>query len=499
MTPLDWAVIAAYAVLLVLLGWWTSRGSDSAVSHLRADRSLPAWAVVFSVLATEVSAATYVSVPAAGYTGQWSYLQYAFGNLLGKAVLATLFIQLYWRLNLSSAYGFLRQRLGPASQRSAAWAFLGGRLIASGVRLYIAALALSAAAGFSIPLAVILIALVSTAYTWMGGLRAVVATDVAQGIVFMLGAATALCVGLAAIDAPLSELAHETLAAGKTQVFFWSAGDAHWWQSTRPFPMAVLGGFALVLATHGTDQENVQNLLNTKSARSSVRSLVASALFTFPIVALFLSVGTMLWLYHRHVAVTAYDPVADAERIFPLFIVHALPDGIRGLVFAGLFAAAVVGATLNAMTTIWIGDIRGRASLDVSRTEARVLNAVFGVLLGAVGLFFWRWTAGTNENLIEVALNAMTILYGGLLGGFLCGLLYTRRGSDRSVALGMGAGALVGAAAFFQRQLLGLDPGGPKLLEWPITMPLSVLVAMAVGALGRRAPLPSPSATSSVR
>ena len=487
MTPLDWAVIAAYALLLVGLGWWSARGYDTAASHLRADRSLPAWAVVFSVLATEVSAATYVSVPAAAYSGQWSYLQYAFGNLVGKIVLATLFIQLYWRLDLSSAYGFLGRRVGRASQRAAAWAFLGGRLIASGVRLYIAALALSAAAGFSIPLAVILIALVSTVYTWMGGLRAVVATDVAQGAVFMIGAATALVVGLAAIDAPLSELAREVMQADKTQVFFWNAGgEAGWWQSTRPFPMAVLGGFALVLATHGTDQENVQNLLNTKSARSSVRSLVASGLATFPIVALFLSVGTMLWLYHRHVAVTAYDPVQDAQRIFPLFIVHALPDGIRGLVFAGLFAAAVVGATLNAMTTIWIGDIRGRASLDVSRTEARVLNAVFGVLLALVGLFFWRWTAGTRENLIEVALNAMTILYGGLLGGFLCGLVYTRRGSDSSVAWGMAAGAVVGAAAFFQRQLLGIPAGEPKVLEWPITMPVSVLVAMAVGAMGRR-------------
>jgi solute:Na+ symporter, SSS family len=488
MTPLDWAVIAAYAVLLVVLGWWTARGTDSAASHLRADRSLPAWAVVFSVLATEVSAATYVSVPAAGFTGQWSYLQYAFGSLLGKVVLATVFIQLYWRLNISSAYGFLRQRLGPASQRTAAWAFLGGRLIASGVRLYIAALALSAAANFPIPVAVVVIALVSTVYTWMGGLRAVVATDVAQGIVFMLGAATALAVGLAAIDAPLAELAHEVLAADKTQVFFMGAPDGQgWWQSTRPFPMALLAGFALVLATHGTDQENVQNLLNTKSARSSARSLVASALFTFPIVALFLAVGTMLWLYHRHVPVTAYDPVADAQQIFPLFIVHALPAGIRGLVFAGLFAAAVVGATLNAMTTIWIGDIRGRANLDVSRTEARALNAVFGVLLAAVGLFFWRWTAGSREDLIEVALNAMTILYGGLLGGFLCGLLYTRRGSDLSVACGMGTGALIGAAAFFQRELLGIAADEPKVLEWPLTMLLSILAALAVGALGRRA------------
>jgi SSS family transporter len=488
MTTLDWLIILLYALLLVALGWRASRGVGTAVSHLRADRSLPAWAVVFSVLATEISAATYVGVPEAGYKGSWSYLQYAFGNLLGKWVLATVVIQLYWRLDLSSAYGFLRQRVGPLSQLTAAWSFLAGRLVASGVRLYIAALAFSAATGFSMPLAILTMALLSTVYTWFGGLRAVVATDVAQGAIFLVGALGALVVGLSAIDAPLGALAGEVWREGKAQVFFWSAGDAPWWTSTQPFPMAALGGFLLVLATHGTDQENVQHMLNTRSARSSSRSLLASALFTFPIVMLFLSVGSMLWLYHRHVAVSAYDP-AQSPSIFPNFIVHALPSGVRGLAFAGLFAAAIssLGATLNATATIWISDIRGRAGLDTGRGEARRLNVVFGVLLCAVGLFFWRWSQGKDDGLVEIALSAMTLLYGGLLGGFLCALLYKRRGSDRGVALGMGAGVLIGGLAFFQRELLGLSADEPKLVEWPLTMLLSVLAVLAVAAFSRRA------------
>jgi hypothetical protein len=116
-----------------------------------------------------------------------------------------------------------------------------------------------------------------------------------------------------------------------------------------------------------------------------------------------------------------------------------------------------------------------------------VLNVVFGVLLALVGLFFWRWAADSTDNLVEIALNAMTILYGGLLGGFMCGLFYRTRGSDLSVACGMGAGSLIGAAAFFQRELLGLAPSEPKVLDWPLTMLLSILAALAVGALGRRA------------
>jgi SSS family transporter len=491
----DWAVIAAYVALLLGLGWWSSRGADTAASHLRADRSLPAWAVVFSVLATEISAATYVGIPEAGYKGDWWYLELACGYAAAKIVLATVFIRLYWRLNLASAYGFLRARIGPRSQRAAAWSFLGGRLIASGVRLYIAGLAFGAATGFETWLAIALMAGLSTVYTWIGGLRAVVSTDVAQGTIFVAGALAALVFGLAAIDAPLGALAREAWDAGRLRVFHADGADGvAWWQSLQPFPMAALGGFVLMLATHGTDQENVQHMLNTRSETASARSLVVSGFAAFPVWALFLAVGTMLWLYHRHVAVTAYDP-GDTARIFPNFIVHALPSGVRGLVFAGLFAAAVssLGATLNATATIWLGDIRGRGRLDATRGEARRLNLVFGALLTAVGLFFWKWSAGRNDGLVALALEAMTILYGGLLGGFLCALLFRRRGSDSSVMLGMAAGAAVGALAFFQRELLDIAPGDPKLVEWPITMPLSVLVALAVGALGRRGP-PAPAA-----
>ena len=158
---------------------------------------------------------------------------------------------------------------------------------------------------------------------------------------------------------------------------------------------------------------------------SSIVVGLGVAVSAFPIVAVFLAVGTMLWAYHRHVHGHAYDP-EDSPRIFPNFIMHVMPAGLRGLVFAGLFAAAIssLGATLNATAAIWMNDVRprldgGRASL----VRARALNLVFGVLLALVGLFFAWYAQGAQSDLVQIALGSMTIVYGGLLGGFLCALL----------------------------------------------------------------------------
>ncbi len=200
---------------------------------------------------------------------------------------------------------------------------------------------------------------------------------------------------------------------------------------------------------------------------------------TFPIVATFLAVGTMLWSFQRHVGSHGYALATDEEikRVFPNFILHELPVGVRGLVFAGLFAAAIssLGATLNAAAAAWSSDIAPRAG-GLSLRTVRALTAAFGVLLAGIGLFFEWYARDSRSDLVQVALQAMTILYGGILGAFLVALFAARRGSDASVPLGMLAGVVCGAIAFFQRQLFGA-----VVLEWPWTMAFSTLVAAGVG------------------
>jgi len=477
MLATDWAVLLSYVALVLGIGWYVSRGTKSAEGHLRANRDLPAWAVVFSILAAEISAATYVGVPETGFKGDWTYLQFAIGALLGKWVVSTWFVRLYWRLNLPTVYGLLAQRIGARSQRASAWAFLCGRLVASGVRLYIAAIAFAVVTGLSVATCILLMAGISTLYTLIGGLKAVVWTDVAQGTVFFVGALTALVVGLYQIGLPLGQIVSEALEAGKLHLIELQANPL---QSTTSLWSALLGGFLLSLAVQGTDQEAVQHMLNTRSERSAGRTVLTSGFVTFPIVAAFLSVGTMLWAFQRHVGSEAYalSTPEEIKRVFPNFILHELPVGLRGLVFAGLFAAAIssLGATLNAAAAAWTHDIAPRAR-GFSLKGVRALTGVFGLLLAGIGLFFDWYARGSTTDLVQIALGAMTILYGGILGAFLVALFAERRGSDTSVPLGMLAGVLCGAGFYFY---------GQDLLAWPWSLCLSTLLAFGVGASAPR-------------
>lgn len=480
----DWAVLLCYVALVLGIGWYVSRGTQSAEGHLRANRDLPAWAVVFSILAAEVSAATYIGVPEAGFKGDWTYLQFALGALLGKWVVSTSFVRLYWRLNLPTVYGLLAQRIGARAQRVSAWSFLCGRLVASGVRLYIAAIAFSVVTGLEVWTCILVMGGISTLYTLLGGLRAVVWTDVAQGTVFFVGALTALLVGLHQIGLPLRQVAAEAYWNGKLQLF---ALDGNVLASTRSLWSALLGGFLLSLAVQGTDQESVQHMLNTRSERSAGRTVLTSGLMTFPIVGAFLAVGTMLWSFQRHVGAHGYalSTPEEVNKVFPNFILHELPAGVRGLVFAGLFAAAIssLGATLNAAAAAWTHDIAPRAR-GISLASVRWLTAIFGLLLAGIGLFFDWFARGSTTDLVQIALGAMTILYGGILGAFLVALFTERRGNDRSVPLGMLGGIAVGALLFFQRQLFG-----EVRLEWPWSLALSTSVAFGLGLLGARGAL----------
>jgi SSS family solute:Na+ symporter len=491
MTVWDWLVMLAYAAVVVGVGLLASRGTRSGEGHLRAGRDLPGWAVVFSVLATEVSAATYIGVPETAFKGNWTYLQFAVGALLAKIVLAYVVLPLYWRLDLVSIYGFLGQRLGPATHRVCAGSFLAGRLVASGVRLFIAALAFHKVTGTSLEGGILLMAAISTIYTLFGGLKAVVWTDVLQGTIFVVGAGCALVIGVERSGLGLDGLLEAAAGAGKLRTFQLADPTEPWWRTVTALGPAVVGGLFLGLATHGTDQENVQHLLNTRTARASRWSIVASGLATFPVVLLFLAVGTVLWAFHREHPPVAYGVTGEeARRIFPNFILHVIPSGLRGLVFAGLFAAAIssLGATLNAVTAAALTDLRPRGARPVSLAQVRGLNLVFGTLLAGVGVAFAAYARDSGQDLVQFALSAMTMLYGGILGIFATALVLGRRPRDAHGVLALAIGVATGILLFFHPRLLGLE--GP-LLAWVWYIPISAGLTLLAGMIfARVAPRP---------
>jgi SSS family transporter len=494
LSALDYGLMVAYALALLWIGRVSGRGHQSASDLTLGQRALPTWAVLCSMSATELSAATFIGVPHAAFTGDWSYLQLAVGALLAKWLIARQVIPLYHRMQLVTVYGFLRVRFDVTVQRVAAACFVAGRVLASGVRLFIAALALAAVTDVPIEWAIVASGCVASLYTLSGGIRAVIWTDTLQGALLLIAALTTLVALVVSHPDGLGGILEWARAGGRTQILHTEPLISL--TSGSALGVALCGGFFLTLATHSTDHDMVQRLLTTRDGERGGRALLGSALLNFPLTLLFLMIGTALaWFYSWP---PGYD-IEDSARILPLYALHELPQGLRGLLFAGLFAAAMssLDSAICAIGTTWVTDVApGPRSEEEQVRALRVASVVFGALLIAAALGMAQYHAilverssdGGGISLVDFALSSMTILYGGLLGIFALGLATRTRGSRRSVLAGLGCGAAVGLALFLHR----LGPADWPRIAWAWWIPLAGSVTLAVAALGRSEPASDP-------
>ncbi len=488
----DWLIILLYGGIVIAIGLRVGRGHQDSHQLALGGRRLPTWAVLCSMVATEISAATFIGVPHRAYLGNWSYLQFAFGALFAKAVLAMTLIPLYHRLGVVTVYGFLEERFGPRARRWAAIFFIVGRILASGVRLFIAALAFSVATGLSLELCILSCGIVAGVYTLYGGIRAVIWTDTLQGALFLLAAVSTIVAIIARSEGGLGALMGWAEAHDRMRIFTFEPFLSL--TSDRPFSVAFIGGFFLTLATHGTDHDMVQRLLTTSDGRKAGSALLGSALVTFPVVGAFLFIGTGLAYFY---AFGAGHDISDSSKVFPIFVIHELPVGLRGLIFAGLFAAAMssLDSAMCAITTTWIHDVRsvsGAPSHDSARTlkRTRVATVVIGSLLILAALLcsvYYQARAeggggGNQFSLVDLALSSMTIIYGGLLGIFLLGFISRKRGSEKSVIAGLVAGSLVGLFLFLHPMIFAEE----YTLAWSWWIVISASVSFGVASIPRR-------------
>jgi len=502
----DWVVIGLYGAIVLSVGLLTGRGRHTREDMFLGSRRIPAWAAFGSMIATEISAATFVAVPAMGFGHRndngWWYLQFGLGSLCARIFLVYFFLRVFYDLGVVTVYQFLRSRFGRSVEVAAAWLFLGGRLLASGVRLFIASLAFATVTGYSIEVSIVASGGIASLYTLVGGIRAVIWTDVIQGSVFVIAAVATMIVLGISIEGGWSEILSAASFEGKTQIFHFpeltSGGTSvvdglkSVFGQSHPLWIALLGGFFLTLATHGTDQDMVQRLLTTRDSSGGGAALIGSGIAAIPVAAVFLIIGTGLWYFYSPEGpfVVGSYAIEDRDRIFPIFILEEMPIGLRGLIFAGLFAAAMssLDSALNSLATTWTIDVRHADTASVS--EIRFATVVFAVLLIGAALGCVRYKAildGTSMSLVGIALASMTVLYGGLLGAFLVGLL-TSRGSTASMLTGMLVASLVGVMLLLQPVYLG----GETVIAWPWWTIIGAVVSFAIG-VGRTGNEPEPS------
>ena len=472
MHALDWLVAAAYLGGVVGFGTWLGRRQRGATDYFLGRRDLPWWAVLVSVVATETSALTVISVPGIGFHGDLTFLQLPIGYTFGRIGVAWLLLPGYFRGEITTAYEVLGRRWGAPARRAASAVFLLTRALATAVRLFAGAIPLAVITGWSYPASILAVAAATVVYTYVGGLRAVVWVDVLQWSIYMLAGAAALAAAIHLAPGGLA-LAAE---AGKLRVFDWRIS------LTAPytFGTAVLGGAVLSAASHGTDHLIVQRLLATRSIGAARAALIGSGVVVACEFTLFLLVGVAIWA-----AVPGLRGAAGDE-VFPGFVAAHLPPLLRGLVLAGILAAAM-GSTASALNSLASATTHDYyAPLRRETDEGRLLRAgrLFTLAWAAVlvvGALLFR---SRETPVVIVALSVASLTYGALLGTFALARVARVRGRDAILALV--AGSLLMTVVVFAAPLAGAL-GHPAWLDalarlaWLWYVPVGMLVTMAIG------------------
>jgi SSS family transporter len=447
--PLDYGVLAGYFGLCALLGWWTGRGQKDAREYFKGGGQMPVWAVCLSILASEMSALTFCGVPGQAYGGNHTYFQFVVGNFLGRLLVAFLFIPAFYSAGVTSVYEFLGQRFGSATRGTASILFFVTRILASGVRVTAAAIVVQTVTGWPFWTCVVGFTGMTVLYTVYGGIKSIIWTDVFQFFLFVGGGVLALSLILAdGSVGGLGGVLDQARSAGKLRMI-----------DPRPdltlnFTVlsSLVGGPILMFATHGTDQDMVQRMLTCRESRQGSRSVILSGVVSLPLVLLFLFIGTCLYVFYlRHAELAQGLPMKDgavrADYVLPHFIVHQLPTGVRGLVMAAVFAAAMstTSSAIGALALVAMVDgvKRIKPGLQNPVLElrlSRLLSAAVSVALVVMALLFRN-----SPSLLNTGLEVMTYTYGALLGIFCLGRLTASRGHDQAnvAAMLLGIGVVV--------------------------------------------------------
>ncbi len=485
--PLDLVLLCLYMAGTIAFGLWMGRGQKSASDYLLGNRDLPWWALLLSIVATETSTVTFLSVPGVAYsaqfgTGDLRFLQLPLGYLVGRAIAAMFLVPLYFKGELFTAYDVLRQRSGPHVRTLASGMFLVTRTLADGLRLYLTAVVLQLMFGWSLPRSVVVTGLGTVVYTVIGGIKAVVWTDVMQFFVYMVGAIVALAVIGSRLDGGLGEMLSDAAAADRLRVFDFQLDFG----STYTFWAGLIGGAVLSIGSHGVDQMIVQRFLSARSQRDAQNALLWSGPLVLAQFALFLLIGLGLSAYYLQ------NPPKEAftkgDQVFADFIVNHLPVGLVGLVLGALFSAAMstLSSSLSASASALVNDFLLPAT-GHQQDSPFALRAAKGATLLFCGLQILVGIIdyGDDSPIVGKVLAIATITTGVILGLFVLALLPRR--SPTASLVGLVAGLLAIVGIVFVLPAIDIDSATEGVqaykLAWPWHGLVSSLSTIVVGYL----------------
>ena len=482
----DLVVLGAYLAGTTALGIWLGRNQKNARDYFVADRSLPWWAVMFSIVASETSALTFISIPGLAYIGNLGFLQVAAGYILGRIVVAFVLLPRYFQGELVTAYALLETRFGVATRRFTSIVFMATRAMADSVRVFATAIPLALIIGpvlpkqYLMPVAILIIGALTILYTYRGGMRAVVWTELLQASVYITGGMAAIwLLGHSVMDGWHGILSS---AAARNKLIVINTYPG--FDSPHTIYAGLLGGGFLAMASHGADQMIVQRLLSSRSLRDAQKAIIGSGLVVFVQFALFLTVGLGLWAYYLGIEFPSPD------LIFPTFIVQTMPHGLLGLIVAAILAATMSthsGAinSLAAATThdLYLPLTGGNADDPSAFRAARLFALAWGVVLTGGAMLFPEG----RTPVVVIALSIASFTYGALLGGFFLGI-FNKRAIQRDAITGMSVGIIAMAGVVFAKPLVAAFPAMKQVLgpftgvAWPWYVLIGTTITMLVGS-----------------
>jgi solute:Na+ symporter, SSS family len=451
-TYIDLIILLVYIVGITYFGIRIAGKQTTTKDYFLGGKKIPWWAVCFAIVAAETSTLTVISVPGLAYITNLNFLQIAVGYLIGRIVVSFVILPAYFRGELGTAYAFLGSRFGTKMKNIASGTFMLTRLAADGVRLFATA----------IPLAVILrgtgigdslshteiyvisigiIALVALTYTFIGGIRSVIWIDVIQMFIYIGGAIAAIVIVAGLITGGFGGAVSEAFRLGKLQIFNFApdGGIGEFFKTPYTFLGGIIGGAFLSMASHGIDQLIVQRLLTTGSVSTSRKALIGTGIIVIFQFAIFLFLGAILYVYYGGAAI-------PSDEVFPTFIVQEMPTGLSGLIVAGLFAAAMstLAGSISALTSATVYDYLIPYSKWFTEENqvsiSRIFIVIWSALLAGSALLFMH----SPRAVVELALSIASFTYGGLLGTFFLGVLFTKTRQRHAIpAFFTGIGVMV--------------------------------------------------------
>lgn len=496
---LDYLVVILYLTGVTVFGLIISGKQRSTEDYFLGGHRIPWWAVLFSVVATETSTLTFISIPAVAYGGDLTFLQITFGYILGRTAVSFMFLPKYFEGELSTAYQFLGNRFGRPMRTITSTTFMVTRLLADGVRLFASAIPIAIILRLSgIPvsdlniylLSIFIIAVVTLLYTFLGGIRAVVWMDVVQMGIYIGGAFLAAGIILSRLPEGVDGVLQVAREAGKLKLIELGAGNPFRDFIAQPYTffVALIGGGVFSIASHGTDQLIVQRLLATRSLRSGQKALIGSGLVVFCQFAFFLFIGLFLFAFYNGQSPGQLG-LASADEIFAKFIVEELPAGLSGLIIAAILAAAMstLSSSINSLASSTTLDIYkpywGKA--DTPERDLRVSRMItigWGVIITCSAFLFALLqlrSSGERPAVVELGLGIASYTYGGLLGVFLLGVL-SRKLARSDAVVGFFTG-LIALIFLVRGPIQDLLPGEGLTIAWPLYTLVGSLVVIIAG------------------